>query len=130
MVRRCDVELFVYHCYSGLVVETPSNCGRSNNRFWVIAPVDLSLHSDLCVLAIPHISDNMLESMLSGVFGPTMQIGASLFLHDCRIGYPVVLGSYTNEAYGNFVFNGSKCAMTRQNFRHTSVKIFFDSNLQ
>lgn len=30
-------------------------------------------------LALPNISDNMLESLMSGAMGPTMQIGASIF---------------------------------------------------
>lgn len=30
-------------------------------------------------LAIPHVSDNMLESMMSGAFGLSMQLGSSLF---------------------------------------------------
>ena len=33
----------------------------------------------LGAMAIPHVSDNMLESMLSGVFGSTIQVGANLF---------------------------------------------------
>ena len=33
----------------------------------------------LGAMAIPHVSNNMLESMLTGVFGPTIQIGASVF---------------------------------------------------
>jgi amino acid permease len=33
----------------------------------------------LCHLAVPNVSENMLESMMSGVFGTAMQLGASIF---------------------------------------------------
>jgi amino acid permease len=45
-----------------------------------------------CHLAVPNVSDNMLESMMSGVFGTAMQLGASVFAF-CIIGLGIPLFS-------------------------------------
>jgi amino acid permease len=45
-----------------------------------------------CHLAVPHVSNNMLESMMSGVFGTTMQLSASIFAF-CIIGLGIPLFS-------------------------------------
>jgi amino acid permease len=45
-----------------------------------------------CHLAVPHVSNNMLESMMSGVFGTAMQLSASIFAF-CIIGLGIPLFS-------------------------------------
>ena len=50
----------------------------------------------LGALAIPNVSDNMLESMMSGVFGTAMQLGASFFAF-MIIGFGIPLFRYVNS---------------------------------